>query len=96
MKEILIDTCTLFGGTILILFAIGLVIAITYGTYDKAYVLICKYKIKHRFKKKPIAKCYCVDCLNYTKSTQYCAEHLKHFVDDHFCSYAEPRRFEEE
>ena len=27
-----------------------------------------KIKRKHRFKKKPLAKCYCIDCVHYFKN----------------------------
>lgn len=59
--------------------------------------ILYKWKIKHRFKKKPIAKCYCVDCFYYkdnckTNKTGRCLRLEKIVVAEGFCKDAVPYR----
>ena len=50
-----------------------------------------KYKYKHRFDKKPVAKCYCKDCIYYKKSNFTCDYDMKGTVSENsFCSKASP------
>jgi hypothetical protein len=49
------------------------------------------YKIKHRFDKPPIAKCYCRDCKYYSKTNNDCWTHTGWKVADNwFCWSATP------
>lgn len=51
-----------------------------------------KIEIKHRFDKKPIEKCYCVDCAYYDKDCGMCYQFDQYVKDNGFCYKAEPRR----
>lgn len=56
-----------------------------------------EWKIKHRFKKKPIAKCYCIDCFYYKdhceiNKTGRCLRLERIVADDGFCKDAFPYR----
>ena len=69
---------------------------IGYGLFsiikDFIQVQIHKYKIKHRFDKPPIAKCYCIDCVNShtNQSGRFCPRVNKYVADNWFCWEAEP------
>lgn len=74
-------------GAVLLLLALGFAtiqIEIEYA--------IKTYKIKHRFSKKPLAKCYCVDCKYYSKEDNYCSYNEIFVVDNFYCRDAKPRR----
>ncbi len=56
-----------------------------------------EWKIKHRFKKKPVAKCYCIDCFYYKDNckinkTGRCLRLERIVADDGFCKDAFPYR----
>ena len=60
---------------------------------DFIQVQIHKYKIKHRFDKPPIAKCYCIDCKNCKEekhSGRWCYRFDRCVADNWFCWEAEP------
>lgn len=64
---------------------------------DKYAKISWKWKIKHRFSGKPIAKCYCVDCLYYKDNceinkTGRCSRLEKIVADNGFCKEAFPYR----
>lgn len=48
-----------------------------------------KQQIESRFGKKPVAKCYCIDCRH--RSDDYCIKKNEKVRLDWFCSQAEPR-----
>lgn len=54
-----------------------------------------RYKYKHRFDKKPIAKCYCVDCIYHNVTNESgdarCAMLHRWTYDDFFCGEATPK-----
>lgn len=53
------------------------------------------YRCKHRFNKKPIAKCYCIDCEWYDMGESRCyigTEPVTRCADNWFCKGAEPRK----
>lgn len=56
-------------------------------------VIIRDYKIKHRFDKPPVAKCYCKDCIHLGEYTHEC-DIIKHYEvrENNFCNYAKPRK----
>ena len=63
---------------------------------DKTAKLVYKHKIKNRFKNKPVAKCYCIDCIyreDYCKmnGTGQCVWFQAIVNDDAFCNRAVPR-----
>ena len=52
------------------------------------------YKYKHRFDKKPTAKCYCIDCKYHNNSVGRCFafDKYQHTDDNWFCWKASPRK----
>lgn len=88
MKDILaiIGVCT-----IIIFVSVGVML---FGTYvkDKIAELKYAYKRKHRFDKKPLAKCYCVDCIFRNPQSTYCTHFSKHTGDAEFCSVGACRK----
>ena len=53
-----------------------------------------QYKIKHRFDKPPLAKCYCIDCRFYDDERKHCYGFHdgsgRKVADDFFCCEADP------
>lgn len=56
-----------------------------------------KYKYRHRFDKRPIAKCYCIDCRYFGNNNFYYENKNKCFIhkewqvtDNCFCWEADP------
>ena len=100
MKENLMSFFTLFG----IISSIMVLVAIIMCIIIKAYYFFVKkieelkydYKVKHRFDKPPLAKCYCKDC-KYHEDNGKCYSFTKrHTEDNWFCSWAERKRVENE
>ena len=88
-----INVLTCIGGcSVIVMF-----VFIGYGLFsiikDFIQVQIHKYKIKHRFDKPPIAKCYCIDC-EHCKEEEYrgrwCYRFKRCVADNWFCWEAEP------
>ena len=54
------------------------------------------YKYKHRFDKKPTAKCYCIDCKYHDNFVGSCFgfDKNQHTADNWFCWKASPRKDE--
>ena len=54
--------------------------------------LINRYRVKHRFDKKPLPKCYCIDCVNSRtdQNARFCSRVNKYVADNWFCWEAEP------
>ena len=52
------------------------------------------YKYKHRFDKKPTAKCYCIDCKYHDNFIGSCFgfDRHHHTADNWFCWKASPRK----
>ena len=74
--------------TFVIFIIIGLYTLIKSGiTY-----LINRYRVKHRFNKKPLPKCYCIDCVNSRadQNGRYCPRVNKYVANNWFCWEAEP------
>ena len=79
---------------------VALIFIITYTADflgNKVEKIIYIRKVKHRFKKKPITKCYCIDCFYYkdnckTNRTGQCLRLEKIVADDGFCKDAFPYR----
>ena len=59
---------------------------------NAAYKARVKYLYKHRFDKKPTAKCYCRDCKKWEPETGKCYDHCNSrlMADNWFCCFAEP------
>lgn len=56
-----------------------------------------EYKYKHRFDKKPVAKCYCKDCKYFEEKAEKCTFFRSyHVLDNWFCSSAKPKKYDSE
>lgn len=78
-------TCTFVFGCVFLCFIFMLIKSgITY--------LINRYRVKHRFNKKPLPKCYCIDCVNShtDQNGRYCPRVKKYVANNWFCWEAEP------
>ncbi len=53
--------------------------------------LVCRNRIKHRFDKPPIAKCYCIDCNHHDNDNGLCSSFGEFIADNCFCWKADPR-----
>lgn len=72
----------------------GLILGFFKDNYKR---ILYKWKVKHRFKKKPIAKCFCIDCFYYKdhceiNKTGRCLRLERIVADDGFCKDAFPYR----
>lgn len=89
---ILVGTATLLG-----LFFAGIIL-IPYEIKYRVEKLRYAYRRKHRFDKKPIAKCYCIDCVYYDYNNGKCFGFLsdkdRSTGDCCFCWKACPRKEE--
>ena len=76
--------------TCVVLFILGVVIVVT---FVKELVSVCVYnhKIKHRFSKPPLAKCYCIDC-DYWSINKHECEYYPNMSEICFCCRAFPRK----
>lgn len=55
-----------------------------------------RYKRKHRFDKKPIAKCYCKDCIFYNSFDGFCCLLKRAVPDDGYCYESQPHKYDPE
>lgn len=90
--ELAINFFTAIGLAVSIVFILTIIIGLLMLITDKIEHLKYEYKYKHRFNKKPIAKCYCKDCVHqYEKyKNKYCEENDRYVADDWFCWKATP------
>ena len=58
---------------------------------DKIKDLKYKYEYEHRFDYPPVAKCYCIDCENYSSDGRRCYHRSDYLPDNGFCYRAEPK-----
>ena len=95
MKEILMFIWLVTVGVVVFVLLAGIVGAIKKGIS----ALIHKYRYKHRFDKKPTAKCYCVDCKYHDNESGRCwrfhGDGSRSTADNWFCYAAEPRKKED-
>ena len=92
MNDFIVILACIGGCSVVMMFVLFL-----YGLFaiikDFIQVQIHKYKIKHRFDKSPIAKCYCIDCKNCKEekhSGRWCYRFDRCVADNWFCWEAEP------
>ena len=85
-----INMFALFGALALL----GGAIIILYMFYDwlkgRIQNLRRIWQYKHRFNKKPIAKCYCIDCRDYDEKNKFCRDLGRHVLDNTFCCWCKP------
>lgn len=83
---------SLIGAAVMIFGVISLIVyiceRIAKFVKQKAY----ERKMKHRFDKPPIAKCYCKDCVYASGVNSRCDYNNNHGCDDWFCADATPRK----
>lgn len=85
------DVVSCVGMTTIFAFVCGLIVLIVYATYRCFISLKDWYTVRHRFDKKPIAKCYCKDCKYWTSQSGHCNYFQTHYTADNwFCWNAEP------
>ena len=98
MPEWLVRTLAVVG-IIVLATIIGVCFALAVSSI-KGLILHAKYrhKIKHRFDKPPLAKCYCKDCDHHSLSnSNECFAHKGWYTADNwFCWQATPRKHDEE
>lgn len=71
----------------LVLFSLLLILTGVGELFSKA---VWRYKYKHRFDKKPMAKCYCKDCVYFTSLDRRCTHHYTYAEESDFCNHARP------
>lgn len=83
MSDNTIHYLTILGGLILILLGMS---------KEAVRRIKRKYCYKHSLKKKPLAKCYCIDCIHYFKNDGSCSlSGICSLVpEDWFCKGARP------
>lgn len=80
------------GFAVAILLVGGLILILLGMLKEAARKIKRKYCYKHRFKKKPLAKCYCIDCIHYFKNDGSCYVNgmCRLVPEDWFCKEAKP------
>lgn len=69
-----LDSAFMQIGFATVTIVVGLLSLIVLSGLEKLIELAMdNYKCKHRFSKKPLAKCYCVDCKYHSKEDHYCS-----------------------
>ena len=85
---------TLIGYLTIIFIIIGVLILLVELVKSGLENLKRIYKYKHRFDKKPTAKCYCIDCKYHDNFIGSCFgfDKSQHTADNWFCWKASPRK----
>lgn len=107
MKDIIVNVFAVVGVFFAIIITIGMFLLIIIEDI-RDYIRITKhrmkreYEITHRFEKKPLAKCYCIDCIHCRGFTSD-NDHVPRAIpcdlwgcniiayDNSFCYRAEPK-----
>ena len=87
---------TLIGYLTIIVIIIGVLILLVELVKFGLENLKRIYRYKHRFDKKPTAKCYCIDCKYHDNFIGSCFgfDRHHHTADNWFCWKASPRKDE--
>ena len=98
MTDFLRNFLILVGAATLIGLLFGCIMLLTCEIKSYVEKLRYTYKRKHRFDKKPIAKCYCIDCVYYDCNNEKCfgfiGDEVRYTGDSCFCWKADPRKVE--
>ena len=93
--NVILHFCTMLGAAMIIGLVGFLLATILIEFKNKIEDWMYDYKIKHRFNKLPIAKCYCRDCRYHNPETHRCygfhENTNRRTGDGCFCYMAEPR-----
>ena len=94
MKENLISFFTLFGIISSVIVLVSIIMFIIMNAYyfivEKIEELKYDYKIKHRFDKPPLAKCYCKDCKYHGYNGKCYSFTERYTANNWFCWNAKP------
>ena len=88
-------------GLTTIIIILGLVIYVVTGSIATC-IRRCsyRYKIKHRFKKKPTADCYCKECIFFDSKNNKCDRYSDnndfYIPESGFCYFAHPINYKKE
>lgn len=72
MSENLIHQLAGLGIAMIIILLVCLLFVLIYIIKEVTCKLKRRYRYKHRYDKKPLAKCYCKDCRNYFEEYNHC------------------------
>lgn len=92
--------CFYTGASTLVALGVFAICCIVGFIQEGIHNLRWRYKYKHRFDKKPIAKCYCIDCSYHDKNNNRCSNLSAidgpsyYTADDWFCWKADPKNKE--
>lgn len=90
------ELLAIIGGATLFTIAIGAIMVAYLEFVEFIKRKKTEYRIKHRFDKPPTAKCYCIDCESYNRTTLQCVNFFEMsnrlVADNWFCYKAEPRK----
>lgn len=90
------NTFTIIGFSTVFVIVIVLIYCLFSSILDKIKEVLYMHKYKHRFDKKPIAKCYCKDCRRRFKIGTCNEMGGLYVADDFFCKSAEPHKHDPE
>ena len=92
MSENVMHSLAIFGIAAIGLVLVYLLFAIKEAICKLITTMKRKYRYKHRFDKKPLAKCYCKDCVFYFEEDERCAFGgiERRISPDWFCEGATP------
>lgn len=92
MREFIINCLAFLGaGVVFVMVLLALIMALEW-IRDQIDMAIYRHKRKHRFDKKPIAECYCKDCVYYSIAFERCSTYGRCMRDNDFCSLATPNK----
>lgn len=86
------DILAFAGGAFVTGVILGIIIMLIGFVIGSIKELKYSIKRKRRFNRKPIASCYCKDCMYWHTSGKCDAFTNKYTADDSFCSMARPRK----
>ena len=92
MYEFIKNGLALFGGCVVIIFAYLVILMFWEWIRDQIDMAVYRRKRKHRFDKKPIAECYCKDCVQYTSYDEQCHKFHQFVRDNNFCCWGNPHK----
>lgn len=99
MFEIFTPFLTIVG-LVSIIIILGFSIYVAAGSIT-SYIRKClyRYTIKHRFKKKPMADCYCKDCIFFNSNNSSCDRYSDnndfYIPESGFCYFAHPINYKQ-
>lgn len=93
MYTVMIRFFAIIGAMVMGFMAMALIVGLILCAREFFYDLSVKNSYKHRFSKKPVAKCYCLDCKYYSRESHLCSKSGIRLSSDNFCKEAEPNQY---